>query len=233
MVHVARITGERQKARLTLSANAGHQAAALMQQELPDAFSYKAQQGVIIAAPPAQPLHIASFTACEPDSERTEQFMAQFAASAHRDLHLQQGSSPRADLLISLVRFNTTRAIVLNARAMGVTTALMAPESRSLLPTAEGAAFAARASVLLPPSLQPTPLQLSISHHPWVDVLPLPELRDNLLCRNESIYDKKELCRDLGGFQAVSGGCGGMIVWGEPWDPRGWEVTDAFVEKWP
>ncbi|KAB2573248.1 hypothetical protein DBV05_g8071 [Lasiodiplodia theobromae] len=245
---------------MTLSAATGPQAATLLQQqELPHASCYNAQQGVMVAAPQALPLHITSFTACEPDSERTEQFMQQFAADAHRalDHHLrlqqqqQQGgssspSSPRADLLLSLVRFNTTRAIVLNARAMGITAALMmAPESRSLLPSlptttaAEGAAadLSSAASVLpllLPPSLRPTALQLSVSHHPWVDVLPLPELRDNLLRRDESTYDKKELCRDLRGFQAVEDGrYGGMVVWGEAWDPRGWEVTDAFAEKWP
>jgi len=25
----------------------------------------------------------------------------------------------------------------------------------------------------------------------------------------------------------------GMIVWGEPWDKNGWELTPSFVRKWP
>jgi hypothetical protein len=35
------------------------------------------------------------------------------------------------------------------------------------------------------------------------------------------------------GFQAVGSGHGGVIVWGDPWDPEGWEVTKAFAQKWP
>ncbi|GIC84245.1 DUF3425 domain-containing protein [Aspergillus udagawae] len=85
----------------------------------------------------------------------------------------------------------------------------------------------------LPASLWPTALQRSVPHHPWIDLLPVEELRDNLLLQNETTYDAGQLCRDMRGFQSVSSGHGGVIVWGDPWDPQGWEVTEAFAQKWP
>ncbi|KAH8665394.1 hypothetical protein BGZ61DRAFT_366457, partial [Ilyonectria robusta] len=150
-----------------------------------------------------------------------------FTTDAHQTfLH----GSPRVDMLLSLVQFNTTRALVINARLMGITQGIMVPGSRSQLPS-EDVDIAAHNS--LPLSLRPTHLQLTISHHPWIDILPFPEIRDNLLRHDENSYCKKELCRDLRGFQAVAGGCGGIIAWGDPWDSRGWEVTEAFASKWP
>ncbi|KAH6867858.1 hypothetical protein B0T10DRAFT_524088 [Thelonectria olida] len=182
---------------------------------------------VVQKAPQMQPLDLNSFTACEPDSPRTEWFIVQFSANAHQNfLH----GSPRADMLINLIQFNTTRALVMNARLMGVTREFMTAESRSQLSLESVHAAFHNA---LPPSLTPTNLQLTVSHHPWIDILPFPEIRDNLLRRDESSYNKMELCRDLRGFQAVTNNCGGMIVWGDPWDLRAWEVTEAFVLKWP
>lgn len=173
------------------------------------------------------PLDLSLFTACEPDSERTEWFILQFTTDAHQTfLH----GSPRVDMLLSLVQFNTTRALVMNARLMGITQDIMAPGSRSQLASGD-VDIAAHSS--LPLSLKPTDLQLTVSHHPWIDILPFPEIRDNLLRHDENSYCKKELCRDLRGFQAVADGRGGIIAWGDPWDSRGWEVTEAFTSKWP
>ncbi|KAH7144151.1 hypothetical protein B0J13DRAFT_584975 [Dactylonectria estremocensis] len=171
--------------------------------------------------------HLGSFAACEPDSERTERFILQFTTNAH--LAFLRGS-PRAEMLLNLVQFNTTRALVTNARIMGITHEIMSPKSRSWFPS-KGGDISTHDS--LPPSLRPTLLQLTVSHHPWIDILPLPEIRDNLLRHDEKSYDNKELCRDLRGFQAVALGCGGMITWADPWDSRGWEVTEAFAAKWP
>ncbi|KAL4815687.1 hypothetical protein BDW67DRAFT_163506 [Aspergillus spinulosporus] len=84
----------------------------------------------------------------------------------------------------------------------------------------------------LPASLQPTVLQRDVPHHPWIDLLPVSELRDNLLRRNEYTYNAAQLCRDMRGFQLVRCGRGGVVVWGAPWDPQGWEVTEAFAQKW-
>jgi hypothetical protein len=43
--------------------------------------------------------------------------------------------------------------------------------------------------------LQPTSLQKSIPHHPEIDVLPFPRVRDNALLAAGN-YDEFELCMD-------------------------------------
>lgn len=174
-----------------------------------------------------QQFDINSFTACEPDSERTEWFIQNFTTSAHQSL---AHGSPRLDMLLSLIQFNTTRALVLNARIMGIASEFMLRNARSWV-TCNGIDNPALHS--LPPSLHPTILQLTLSHHPWIDILPFPRIRDNLLMYDEDSYDKKELCRDLRGFLEAPNARGGMLAWGDSWDPESWEVTEAFLEEWP
>lgn len=56
-------------------------------------------------------------------------------------------------------------------------------------------------------------------------------MRDNILLA-DGFYDDMEFCGDLTGFFHCSTGRTAMIVWGDPWDPKGWEVTEAFVNNW-
>lgn len=132
--------------------------------------------------------------------------------------------------LLSLVQFNVTRSLVANAQILGYTSQLMARSAQS--PFTALKYSDQNLPQGLPASLRPTVLQCTVPHHPWIDLLPVSELRDNLLRRSEDTYDAVELCRDLRGFQLVRCGRGGMVVWGDPWDPQGWEVTDAFAKKW-
>lgn len=83
----------------------------------------------------------------------------------------------------------------------------------------------------LPLALRPTKLQKSLAHHPWLDFFPLPKMRDNLLRAGE--FDDEELCVDIMGFWDMSTDSCSMLVWGEPTDPSSWEVTEAFLRKWP
>ena len=138
--------------------------------------------------------------------------------------------SPRTETLLSLVQFNMTRALVANAKTLGLTTRLMSRQARSHF-----ASKGVETTFIdcLPLSLQPTIFQLTIPHHPWIDLLPVPELRDSLLRRGPNSFDAAELCRDMRGFQQVEGGRGGVAVWGQSWDPYGWEISPAFAQKWP
>ncbi|KAF3392676.1 hypothetical protein F1880_008626 [Penicillium rolfsii] len=176
---------------------------------------------------PHEDMHISSFTACEPDSERTEYFILHFSALMQEE-YLK--GSLRTELLLSLVQFNVTRAFILNAQALGIVKQSMSRQARSRF-----ASTGVETTFIdsLPGSLQPTILQRAIPHHPWIDILPVPELRDNLLRRDASSYDAAQLCRDMRGFQDVPEGRGGVTVWGEPWDGQGWEVSEAFALKWP
>jgi hypothetical protein len=51
----------------------------------------------------------------------------------------------------------------------------------------------------LPASLQPTILQKTSAHHPWLEFFPFAHMRDALI-RNEETLDDSQLCRDLMGF---------------------------------
>lgn len=59
-------------------------------------------------------------------------------------------------------------------------------------------------------------------------------MRDNLILA-DGTYDEEELCGDLvgglyEGFDDLESK--GIMVWGEPWSPTGWEATEGFVRKW-
>lgn len=139
--------------------------------------------------------------------------------------------------LPSLIRVNVFNALYQNATILGLDTAWLlydsvSPFGRSGPATAEEATLAARPH---PATLQPTALQRAVPHHPWLDLFPLPRLRDNFLraIENPDVCDEDLLCFDLvefgdeGEAQSAS-----LIVWGEPWDPRGWEASTRFLKKW-
>jgi hypothetical protein len=109
----------------------------------------------------------------------------------------------------------------------------------------------------LPQSLYPTSLQMSRPHSSWINMFPFSRLRDNLI-DHEDTFDGYELCYDLFGELStnypipgpsprapessvdgldpdgddIAARRNGLIVWGEPWDVTGWELTPKFVRKW-
>jgi hypothetical protein len=83
----------------------------------------------------------------------------------------------------------------------------------------------------MPPSLRPTKVQRTVPHHPWLDFFPLPKMRDNLIQAGDD-WDDDDLCHDIMGFWNSSAGNAGLLVWGEPWDVKNWELTEAFLKKW-
>lgn len=82
-----------------------------------------------------------------------------------------------------------------------------------------------------PHSLWPTELQKHVSHHPWIDLIPMASFRDSLL-RNDGNYDDNELCHDMyascGSEQIQTG----VLLWGEAWDPTAYEFSESFIHKW-
>ena len=75
-----------------------------------------------------------------------------------------------------------------------------------------------------PATLSPTELQSCVPHFPYIDLIPFPSMRDQLLKSSQSI-DRDEIWLDLA--------MGGFSVWGNtPWDKRGWEVHAEFATKW-
>ncbi|PYH94906.1 hypothetical protein BO71DRAFT_352437 [Aspergillus ellipticus CBS 707.79] len=112
----------------------------------------------------------------------------------------------------------------------------------------------------IPECLIPTQSQSSLTHSCWIDVIPFPRIRENLITW-ESCFDHRELVKDLVGSYvhwmsfhspssvldpAVTGRIvllegdddevttsrKGFLVWGEPHRAESWEVTPGFLRKW-
>jgi hypothetical protein len=52
-----------------------------------------------------------------------------------------------------------------------------------------------------------------------------------MLLQGES-YDDDDLCYDLVEICHAPSERSGLIVWGDPWNARSWEVTEEFATKW-
>ena len=145
--------------------------------------------------------------------------------------HCQELGSPRTDYLFVLIKFNVLRAMIKsNGADLGYTAGEGVYDDDAISPFADPSnpMWHLRS---VPAALQPTRLQQQIPHHPWIDILPSPVMRDNLL-RAGDTYNVMDLCADLVGCFSADKGRTGMIVWGEPWDIAGWEITESFVKYW-
>ncbi|KLJ13375.1 hypothetical protein EMPG_11680 [Blastomyces silverae] len=93
----------------------------------------------------------------------------------------------------------------------------------------------------LKPDLRPSIEQITVPHHPYIDMLPFPTLRNNLIRHQEEV-DKDELFHDMitGLVCWGSGGIGKRdrqvstrpVSTGTPWDARSWEAKVWFLKKY-
>ena len=145
--------------------------------------------------------------------------------------------SLRPGRLPALIQVNVFNALARNAAALCVSEDWLLCEAISPFslqgPGLGPLAVALTSSPSCPDSLRPTALQLSVPHHPWIDLLPIPHLRDNIIhaAGVSAVCDEDNLCYDMVEVSSESDKAS-LIVWGEPWDPRGWEASVAFLRKW-
>lgn len=156
---------------------------------------------------------------------------------------------PDASQLTRVIQLNTINALTSNASALRLPVdwlirdamspfGLVGPPPPSPVTTEEPGGTGSSAplpplSASLVPTAHPAP-------HPWIDLLPLARMRDNWLlaiyvCESLAEDDEAQLWDDLVEWAGGSGGDGaaaGLVVWGEPSDPRGWEVTVPFLRRW-
>ncbi|RAH48759.1 DUF3425 domain-containing protein [Aspergillus brunneoviolaceus CBS 621.78] len=148
--------------------------------------------------------------------------MTRFSAAAYDRYY---AADPCLDHLFTLSKFNVLRAFVDNMVTLGLSIDAMGDDVISPF----NMAFPGNPSrQTLPASLFPTSTQCTISHHPWLDCFPFPRMRDNLVRAADSFNDC-ELCTDI--VDPTNGDIG-MMVWGDPWLPQSWEVSQLFVTKW-
>lgn len=88
----------------------------------------------------------------------------------------------------------------------------------------------------IPENLLSTNVQQSTPHHPWIDLFPFPQFRDNMLhALAVGSIDEDELCYDMvevDGPVPSIGSKPSIIVWGESWDMKSWEASVPFLVKW-
>ncbi|KAL4745730.1 hypothetical protein BDW72DRAFT_49549 [Aspergillus terricola var. indicus] len=111
------------------------------------------------------------------------------------------------------------------------------PSTRANVVAAVQKAFKAK----LKHDLRPTKEQITINHHPMMDIYPFPTLRNNLVTR-QGEYDEDEFFHDsLAGLTCWgSAGVGhrdrnvsaGKASTGTPWDLRSWEAQEWFLKKY-
>ncbi|KAH7305235.1 hypothetical protein B0I35DRAFT_444193 [Stachybotrys elegans] len=132
--------------------------------------------------------------------------------------------------LITLVQYNTMRAMLFNLSILSMMDCVPLGCGRSLqIPN-----FGLTSPDKLPPDLQPTPLQRSVPHAFWIRTIPFPRLRDNMISMTD-LYDSNDLMYDmvLGLYQGFDDAeRRGHVVWGDSWSADGWELSEGFVKKW-
>lgn len=168
-----------------------------------------------------------------PESTKTKHLLHHFEAFVYRQRTL---ASPRTDLLLHLIQFNFIKALVQNMAVLGLSSEQMDDDDATspfnvLGPWQAEQDYNNNFEASLPPGLRATAIQRSVPHHPWLDLLPSPQMRDNLILAGES-YDEMQLCLDMKGHGRVHPDHTGIIVWRDPWDAEGWEVTESFAKSW-
>ena len=124
---------------------------------------------------------------------------------------------------IHLTQYSVFRAYLANASVLSLPHSLLLDED-ALSPYTVLNPFSASATFLTH-TLSPTDIQLSTYHHPYIDLIASPSLRNNVLTASLDAEQEDALCMDLH--------CNGFTVWGsQPWNSMGWEVTQEFTSKW-
>lgn len=168
-----------------------------------------------------------------PSSGKARRIIQSLEAVIHAEFAL---GSPHTDMLLGLTRLNILRALNTNIDVLGYDGAdLLNNDAQSPFSmTGPTAADRESRETLLPTALRPTHIQRTVPHHPWLDLFPIPRMRDIMILADDS-YDDERLCHDMLGdrFSRLDReGKAGLIVWKDPWDPTGWEVTPTYMHFW-
>ena len=170
-----------------------------------------------------------------------------------------------ADTLLHLTQYNAFRGLLNNKMTLVGKVAAFAPElgHEVSMMREEGFRFPIVLQPLegaLPSNLMPTELQKTFSHASWIDFVPFPQMRDNLI-RWEGSFSHREFCEDVIGTTFIHSDLflgrtsaqdppevrkrwtvkfeddsdttkRGLVIWGDPHLPQNWEATLGFLQKW-
>ena len=125
---------------------------------------------------------------------------------------------------INLTEYSVLRAYIHNARLLAVIQHIFAGDD-ALSPWTTLNPYPA----LTPSDICPTPLQLSTPHHPYIDIISVPSLRDNILLSVLTDEQEDQLCYDMHSSA--------FTIWGsQPWNALGMYFhplsRDDMADRW-
>lgn len=168
------------------------------------------------------------------------------------------------DHLLHLIQYNIFRAFGSNKRTLNVLLTGWTVYSPPVITTCPiSGPYRDDTNVFplnpnIPVALAPTLCQQAYPHPIWINLIPFPRMRDNLI-RQQGRFSPYELLQDLIGElmganqyprreetpltisvtdpvpydeDTVTTGRKGLIVWGEPHESQSWEATPGFFAKW-
>ena len=110
---------------------------------------------------------------------------------------------------LQLPQYSLFRAFIKNADMLGLDPYLFDDED-ALSPWTVTNPY----TPLRPHTLSPTPIQLCTPHHPYIDVIAIPSMRDNMIAAALSDEQEEEVCHDMHDRS--------FSVWGsQPWNGMG------------
>ena len=114
---------------------------------------------------------------------------------------------------LNIPSFTLFSALHNNSRLLGIS--CLYPLPRQTPPGGSG----------LPVPLHPVSLQMEVHHLPYIDCLPLPKLRHNLIAFT-GVVDDETFCFDLTTSSNF------IVAGSQSWEPSGWIISEEFKERW-
>ncbi|KAL4878187.1 hypothetical protein BJY04DRAFT_221335 [Aspergillus karnatakaensis] len=159
------------------------------------------------------------------------------------DLLRRVSASPQLNLirpsdLPGVTRLNALNALIQNAGALHIPIELLNSDDGISLfnMPGPGAVPPMRGTdEQLPLHIRPTALQRSVTHHPWLDILPFPGVRDRILLGLQArVLDEDQICVEFSCdlLSLEKDDTSSLLIWGAPWDARAWEFSAKLLERW-
>lgn len=82
-------------------------------------------------------------------------------------------------------------------------------------------------------NMKPTDIQLSIEHHPYIDVaFPWKSMRDKVILLNGILFEPENLCISAM-YGDTTTGERAFTIWGDdPSNEMSWEISEFFIRQW-
>lgn len=208
--------------------------------------------------------HLRETIPCPAELHSYSQKLHYDVSSLQRKLGRGDVLNALADNILNLVTYNAFRGLFANKKMLSQLVKHIIPhqntaEQIDIMDRFPDPAIILPSKPNIPPCLMPTRLQMQVPHATWIDLIPFPLMRDNLIMGQDQ-FNHSELIADVIGnllahvvfednkfhpksqlslkivnrakYREDSDDRRGLILWGEPYQPGSWEVTPGFLENW-